>query len=530
MKGLSGTGALIRLILRRDWWKFLIWIALAALVPIGMAASFKELYPTAREIEIFAATNMNTPSAVGMLGLVFAPTLGGILAWRVGLNAAILIAPVSLLFVIRYTRTEEESGRQELLGGTATGRFAPLGAALIVVFSANLLIALAAAFGLIGQGFPAAGSLALAFSGAAAGWMFAAVAALAAQVTSGSGAARGLSFLVFGAAYVLRAMGDADLLIGGPGLLSWLSPLGWVRFTRAFTGEQVWVFGLMLAWTVVFGAAAFFLLARRDLGAGLLPVSPGRTRAAPSFNSPLALSWRLNRSSLIAWMAGATLTGALLGGTAATFSKFVDAPQLQEWVRRMGAQDAGEAYLFILIYVLGQVCAAYAISLALRLRSEETEGRADLLLSNRVSRTRWAASHLIFAVAAPALLLTILGFFIGLGFGLSAGDVAHVLPRLMLRTLATLPAVWVMAGIVAILIGWLPRLSAAASWGLLGVFFLLELGWELQQIPQSVFDLSPFAYVHWSIPLSTEPWIWLTLAAGLLTAVGLAGLRKRDVI
>ena len=76
-----------------------------------------------------------------MLGLVFSRSLGGLVAWRSGLNGAILIAPVALLFIIRYTRTEEEAGRRELLGSTVVGRFAPLTAALVVVFAASLIIA-----------------------------------------------------------------------------------------------------------------------------------------------------------------------------------------------------------------------------------------------------------------------------------------------------------------------------------------------------------------------------------------------------
>ena len=66
---------------------------------------------------------------------------GGLTAWRAGLNGAFLIVPVSILFIIRHTRSEEEAGRRELLGGTVVGRLAPLTAALITVFGTNLLIA-----------------------------------------------------------------------------------------------------------------------------------------------------------------------------------------------------------------------------------------------------------------------------------------------------------------------------------------------------------------------------------------------------
>ena len=43
----------------------------------------------------------------------------------------------------------------------------------------------------------------------------------------------------------------------------------------------------------------------------------------------------------------------------------------------------------------------------------------------------------------------VLGLTIGLGYGLSAGDVGYELPRLLARTMVTLPAVWVMTGVAA---------------------------------------------------------------------------------
>ncbi|HEY3344890.1 MAG TPA: hypothetical protein VGJ97_08180 [Anaerolineaceae bacterium] len=353
MSALTGTRALIRLILRRDWLKLLIWVGLTGLVPIGVAASFKTLYPTAAAIQAYAHESMSTPSAVGMLGLVFSQTLGGLVAWRSGLNSAILIAPVSLLFIIRHTRTEEEAGRRELLGGAVVGRYASLSAALIVVMGACLAIAGLIAAGLVGLGLPAAGSIVLGLSAASSGWIFAAAAAVAAQLTESPGPARGITLAAFGLAYLLRGVGDAGSLVGGPAWVSWLSPLGWVRLTRAFAGEQWGVFALIAGLVAVLIGAAYALSARRDLGAGLFPARSGRAAASPQLRTPLALAWRLNRAGLIAWAAGAIVFGILLGSLGPTFNSFVDAPQLQGWVIRMGARNAGEAFLFVIIYVLG---------------------------------------------------------------------------------------------------------------------------------------------------------------------------------
>ena len=516
--------------MRRDRITLLLWIGLVALVPVSIAASFAELYPTDAAIQAYANESMHTPSAVGMLGLVFSPTLGGLVAWRTGLQSAILIAPVAILYVIRHTRTEEAAGRRELLGSTVVGRQAPLTAALIVVTGASLVFAGLIAAGLTGLGLPVSGSIALGLSAASAGWVFAAVAAVAAQLTESPGAARGIALAVFALLYVLRIPADLASQLGQLSWLAWVSPVGWVRLTRAFAGERWWVFALVFGLVAALCAVAYALSARRDLGAGLLPARLGPAAASPGLRSPLALAWRLNRGGLLAWTAAAALIGALLGSVAQNISGFVDtAPQFTEWAIRMGARNAGDAFLFILLYVLSQVVSAYAILAVLQMRSEEVDGRADPVLATPASRLRWAASHLAFGIAGPALLLTVLGLGIGLVSGLSAGNVGAELPRLLARTLATLPAVWVMAGLAAALYGFLPRLAAPVTWGALAVFLALELGWELRQVSQAVFAISPFAHVHWAAPVTAASLIGLTCVAAALIGAGLIGFRRRDL-
>jgi ABC-2 type transport system permease protein len=181
------------------------------------------------------------------------------------------------------------------------------------------------------------------------------------------------------------------------------------------------------------------------------------------------------------------------------------------------------------MYILGQVISAYALATALRMRTEELDGRADPLLATPVSRLRWAWSHLAFAMLGPTVVLAVLGLAIGVGYGLTAGAIGAELPRLLARTMATLPAIWVMAGLAAALYGLLPRFAVALSWAALALFLTLELGWEVQRLSQAVFDISPFAHVHWAIQVTAASLIGLTLVAAALTAAGLAGLRRRDI-
>jgi ABC-2 type transport system permease protein len=82
---------------------------------------------------------------------------------------------------------------------------------------------------------------------------------------------------VLGLSYLLRAAGDAagD---GGGAWLSWVSPIGWTQQVRPFAHERWWVFALVLSVVAVLVAGAYALVARRDLGAGLLAPRSGRRR------------------------------------------------------------------------------------------------------------------------------------------------------------------------------------------------------------------------------------------------------------
>jgi ABC-2 type transport system permease protein len=95
--------------------------------------------------------------------------------------------------------------------------------------------------------------------------------------------------------------------------------------------------------------------------------------------------------------------------------------------------------------------------------------------------------------------------------------------------MVTLPAVWVLVGVATAVYGVLPRFATGVSWGLLGVFLALELAWELQRVSQSIFDISPFADVHWATPVSLMSLIGLSIVAAILTAFGLLGFQRRDV-
>ena len=111
------------------------------------------------------------------------------------------------------------------------GRYASLTAALILAFGASVATGLIGTAGLLTTDVPPAGSLAFGLALAGSGLVFSAVAAVAAQLSTGARTARGIAFGVLGVAFALRAVGDAST-----GTLSWFSPLGWSLAVRPVRG------------------------------------------------------------------------------------------------------------------------------------------------------------------------------------------------------------------------------------------------------------------------------------------------------
>jgi ABC-2 type transport system permease protein len=526
VNSLTGTRALMRLALRLDRVRLTVWVLLLSIMPMGTAANYFKLYPTEADLRAVSGLLAN-PSLVALSGPLFDVSIGGITVWKIGVTEFILVGLMSLLTVVRHTRTEEETGRLELIRATVVGRHAPLTAALLVTAIANLAIAVLGALGLIATGLPVAGSVAFGLATGLTGMLFAAIAAAAAQLTSSARTASGIAGAVLGGTYLLRAVGDT-----GPAWLTWVSPTGWALHIRPYGGERWWVAALFVAVTAVLAATGYVLAGRRDLGAGLVAERPGPVEASPALRSPLALAWRLHRGLLLGWTVALALTGAVMGGAAAGIADLKSPnQQLTDILARMGGSSGfTDEFLAAIFGITGMVAAAYTVQATLRLRQEESSGRVEALLATRVGRLSWAASHLAFALLGTALLLAVAGVAGGLAYGVQVHDVGAQVGRLLGAAMVQLPAAWVLAGLGTALIGLAPRLSSLA-WAALIVFGLIFLLGALFGLNQWIIDLTPFAHVP-KLPgatFSVTPVLWLTVVAVVLGGVGLAALRRRDM-
>jgi ABC-2 type transport system permease protein len=526
MSALAGTPELVRLNLRRD--RIALPVSVVAIVALAVltTSSLGDLYPTRADRAALGATIIDNPAISAVRGNPRElDTLGGLVTFQIGVLFSVFVALISITLVGRHTRGDEEAGRAELVLSTATGRYAPTTAALLVAAGADLLIAAGVTLGLLAYGLPVAGSLGLGLWFGAVGLVFAAVAAVSAQLSPNARTTSGIALAVLGGSYGLRAGGDA-----GAHTLTWLSPIGWAQQTRPFAGERWWPLLLLLTATVGLVALAYRLLARRDHGAGLLPDRPGPPMAAPALGTPLGLALRLQRGALIAWCVGLGLLGTVYGAVAEGIEDLVDDnDQLREILARVGGVQLVDSFYASSLLILALIGTGFTIQSTLRARGEESAGRAAVVLATATSRASFGGSHVAVALAGSVLLLAAGGFGEGVGVMLSTGD-AGDLPRLVGASLARVPAMWVLGGIAVLLFGFAPR-AVMLVWGAFALCFFLAMFGELLDVPDALINVSPYSHLP-EVPatqLTLAPLIVLTLIAAALTAAGLVAFRHRDL-
>lgn len=528
---LAGTWTMTRFILRRDRIRIPVWIAGLTLFGVGTIGSFEQTYPTAAD-RATAADLSSLPAVTAMVGRIYSRddyTYGVMTGHQMYVFMAILLGLMSILLFVRHTRAEEETGRAELVRSNVLGRHAQTTAAFIVVGGANVVIGLLIAAGLSGSGADGVtgeGSLLFGAGLAAAGLVFTAVAAVTSQITEYARGASGMALAVLGTTYAVRAVGD----VAESGL-SWVSPLYWGQATRSFAADQRWwPLLLQLALAVLLAAVAYALSVRRDVGAGLRPARLGSPTASPMLSSPLGLAFRLQRASLIAWSVGLLILAVTYGSLVDSIQDMFDQiSSFEDLVRDIAGATLIESWLVTVLALTGMIASIQAVLAVLRLRSEETSGRAEPVLATAVSRDRWATSHLAMAVGGSALIMVL----VGLGFGVStaiATDDGDWLGDMLAAGLVQLPAIWVAAGFAMAVIGLAPRLSPLA-WLVPAYAIAVVYMGQILQFPDWTRTLSPFGHVPELPAGDFEPVpviVLLAIAAGL-TWIGLAGLRRRDI-
>ena len=537
---MSGVVGLLLVQARRERVLLPVWIlSIAFLGFIIASAVATEFGDEAARTAIITVAGAS-PAFLFVRGLPDGTSIGAVVFFQGYAFTAVLAGLMSTFLVIRHTRTDEELGRAELIGSTPVGRAAPITATLFLGGAANLVLAVCVAAGFVAAGLPWSGAITAGAAVSAVGAFFVAVSGLVAQIMPSGRAANGAAAALVGGAYFVRGIGDAfgtpsnDLTQVTGGWFSWLSPIGWGQRSRPFTVADPTPLLALTALGLLLALAAIVLRSRRDLGESLLAERAGRDRAVPGSSSLLGLAWHQQRFTLLGWCVFAVLLGGIAGGLGPVVTNVIGGNQsLRELIFRLVPGGRGEiidVFTTALLGIAGVLAAAAGIQVVLRLRAEEAEGRAELLLAAPRSSARWLAANLFLATASVVIVAAVAGTAATAGLALSG--VPSGPPDLLIgAALAHVPAAVVFIAASAVAFAAVPRVSIALSWGFLAVGLVLGQFGELMRLPVWLQDLSPFRHTA-AMPVETfDPIAALTMTGIALAGAGIAGylLRQRDL-
>ncbi|CAM3875166.1 ABC transporter permease [Alkalicoccus chagannorensis] len=523
------TLELLRFYLRLDRIRLGIWLVALTFFTVIVPPAFLGLYESDQERQLMAET-MENPAMTAMVGTGALDdyTIGAMTAHQMLLMTAVVAGVMIILLVTRHTRTDEEDGRTELIRALPVGRRAGVQAALLYTIITAVLLALFTGFGLYALQIDTLDFEGSLLYGAALGGtvlVFGGVTAAAAQLADTGRGTIGLSITVLLGAYVFRGVTDVT-----NETLSWLSPLGWVSKTDAYSSNAWLPILVMIAAALALAVAAGILQERRDLGGGLLPHRAGKANAASYLAHPAALVFRLQRTALITWGVGMFVLGVSYGSVLGDMEAFIEGNEMMAAVLDPTSDlSMTEQYLPMLIVVMSMMAAIPPIIAINRMRGEEQKGRLDPILARPVSRETVFGSYAGYAVLNMLLMLTVVGS--GL-FAAAAASMDDAFPFTMIwqAVLAYGAATALLLGLSLFLQGFFPRLLPLV-WGyLLYSFVVVYLG-SLFQFPEWVMNLSPFAHVP-DYPVEEMAFLPILLLSGLallLGGAGWAGFRKRDL-
>ena len=452
------------------------------------------------------------------------------MAWRMFGLLIIVGAIWGLLTATRLLRGEEDAGRWELLlAGRTTRRHATVQAiaGLAVGFAALWSVTAGftvAAGSLSTVGFSASASLFYATAGTASAALFLAIGALTSQLGRTRRQANGLAAAAFAVSFLVRVVADS-----GTGLawMRWASPLGWVENLRPLTGSQPLALLPVVLLVAAAAGAAVTLAGQRDVGAGILTRPESARANTRLLGGPAVLVTRLERWVALAWIGGLATLALIFGVVARSAAEAnLGDTSIEEAVGRLGGNAGGAAawigYEFLYLAALVAFAAAGQVS---ALRNEEADGHLDNLLARAVSRRRWLAGRLGFAVVLVALAGLACGIGGWIGVARPPSDIG-LTTMLQAGLNLTAPAVLVL-GVGTLLYGLVPRLAVPMLYGLVLWSFVIQIIGSSITTNHWLLDTSALSHLG-PVPATTLDWSAIAWLAGLGVIAALAGLAAFD--
>ncbi|HBF74713.1 MAG TPA: ABC transporter permease [Lactobacillus sp.] len=531
---MAQTGYLTRMYLRHD--RFVITIWLLGIVVMVAAGASKIIGLSGDDKQVASlATALDTPSMAALFGPFTAVkpyTTAAIFAASMMVFTGLLMAIMNIFFAVRNTRTQEDNGVLEMVRAHSVGRQSPLLATIYELLIINVAAGLLSAVTLQAinmDGADTAGNWLFGIGIASLGMMFGSFALFCAQLASNSRGATTMSYSLLGLLYLLRAMTDVQNV-----KYTWWTVFGWVEKIDPYGENRVSPVLYMLGLAVVVLVITLAVSSERDLGSGLLPDRPGRSHASRLLTGPVTLVFRLERTSMLAWFVGLAVYGVSMGTLFDTIGDMMtNSPMIAKILGPDAATAVGRTttlqFAAMMSVMMAIGASVPAIATMLRLNSDERKGWLESIHARSVSRFHLFSAYILVGLVTG--LLTLFAGTFGMALGGQGAKHAFAISRLMRSFWAFSPAVLVVIGMVAVLIGLLPRYQQIA-W-VIPIYAILSiyLG-GLLDFPEWTKQLTPFGWIN-KVPLKAVQWDqagWLVLLSIVLILVGYGLYQRRDLV
>lgn len=518
-----GLAPVVRLWLRMDRIRVAVWSVGLAAMTVMVASTWESLYPTQASRLEFAAQISATPALTSLLGPLNDPlSTGRLTAWRIGAPLAFVVGLVGIFLVVRHTRADEADGRRDVQLSGIVSRAVPPLAAVVPPVVLGVAFAVVTAVGLVALGNSAVGATAFGLVVSGGGLALAAGAGLLALALPTARAARAVGVFLAAVTFAVFVLGNAS-----PGLswMRWVTPLGWVAEAAPFAQNRWPVVALPWVVSAVLVALSIVWSKHRDVGAVLVQPRAGLRHAHRWLTGPWAITWRVERWTVVGWTVGLAALGVSVGAVMRSVIGLIeDNPGLRELLTRMGGvSGAADSYLVMMMRIMAIGVAAFGVAGVLRARSDETSGRSAVVLTTPLSRVLWLGVRVAMYAAATVIVLIALGLGLAAGYGGSVGTTVGT-------ALLAWPAVLVVTSIAVAAIGLRPSLWWVA-WLVVAYSVLVGEFGPLIGLPEWTQDATPFAVTPaWPVEsIAWVPMVGAVVVAAALIAGGLAGYRTRDL-
>jgi ABC-2 type transport system permease protein len=505
----------------------LAWIAVIAGVGAGVTAGFADLYPTQIQRDAMAASVEGVPAFEALFGrTVEMATLEGFVLWRWGGFAVLVVAVWGMLSASALLRGAEESHHLEPLRAGAISPRGLLAAALGAMFTwfATLAVVVGLTHSAAGMDVATAWVLggALAFLAA----VFAAAAALAAQVVDSRRRTNGVVGIVLGVTLLTRVIAASST---APDWLWGATPFGWTTFLHASDGARPAVFASFAVVLTILTVGAL-ALGRRDLH-GARFVSDDSNESTRSIRGLGGLSVHTARGPALAWGSTLVISAIVFGLMAEDMAAAIgDLPETAEMAAQIGwVLDTPLGVVASMLVFLTFVLGLFASAQVAGIRDEEASWRIEPVLTRNVGRTQWllvrtgvAATAIVIAAVAMAVASWVSAAVTGAN--LPVGDLPITVANLV-------PVAWMFLGLGVAVFGLIPRITAPVAYGMVLAAYVLDLVGGLLEIPEEILRYGPYRHVA-AVPaadMSVGPALLMVAVGVAGTAVGVAAFRRRDL-